>query len=217
MIRPRDQAWQSEQNNEQCKGLCRRFELASELYPVQRVDVGAALLRVSFSQILSTVVWVATRSCNFSPILLEMLSNDEKPNQKFDEISIVPVLKGESLDRETIFTYFRYGAGVPDWLLPSVSDHAGEWKRARIFHGGENGGNHCKLFNLKDDIGEQCNLAEQFPKCAKERDSHIEQHLNETQAARPLVNLNCDLSKYDITNNGKAVLKGGANMKPGGE
>ena len=156
------------------------------------------------------------QSSDFYPTLLEMLSIDAKPDQEFDGISIVPALQGESLDREAIFTYFPHGPGVPDWLPPSVSVHAGDWKLIRIFHGGENSGHRYKLFHLKDDIGEQSNLAEQFPERVKQLDALIEQHLNETQAARPLANPNFDPSKYDITKEGKAELKGAARKKPAG-
>lgn len=156
------------------------------------------------------------QSSDFYPTLLELLSIDAKPDQKFDGVSIVPALRGESLDREGIFTYFPHGPGVPDWLPPSVSVHAGDWKLIRIFHGGKNGGHRYKLFYLKDDIGEQNNLAQKFPERVKQLDALIEQHLRETQAACPLANPNFDPSKYDLTNEGKAELKGGASKKPSG-
>ncbi len=115
------------------------------------------------------------------------------------------------LDREAIFTYFPHAPGVPDWLPPSVSVHKGDWKLIRIFHGGNNGQHRYKLFNLKDDTGEQKNLADKLPEQVQELDALIEQHLIETNAARPLPNPNFEPSKHDITQEGKAKLKGGAN------
>ncbi len=188
------------------------------------------------------------QSSDYYPTLLELLSIDAQPKQKFDGVSIVPVLHNTEvrwpskaveteqhaataleghrtraedghrprLARQAIFTYFPHAPGVPDWLPPSVSAHSGDWKLIRIFHGGENGGHRYKLFNLKDDIGEQSNLAEQFPERVKQLDALIEQHLNETQAVRPLRNPNFDPSKFDITKEGKAELKGGASKKPAG-
>ena len=103
------------------------------------------------------------QSSDFYPTLLEMLSIKPQPNQKFDGVSIVPALQGKSLSREAIFTYFPHAPGVPDWLPPSVSVHQGDWKLIRIFHGGENGKHRYKLFNLKEDIGEQNDLARAFP------------------------------------------------------
>lgn len=151
------------------------------------------------------------QSSDFYPTLLELLSVDAQPNQKFDGVSIVPALHGKSLNREAIFTYFPHSPGIPDWLPPSVSVHRGDWKLIRIFHGGQNGQHRYKLFNLKDDIGEQHNLAADFPSRVKELDGLIEQHLIDTQAVRPLPNPAFDPSKYDVTQEGKATLKGGAN------
>lgn len=148
------------------------------------------------------------QSSDFYPTLLEMLSIDAQPNQEFDGISIVPALKGGSLNREAIFTYFPHAPGVPDWLPPSVSVHAGNWKLIRIFHGGDNGKHRYMLFNLNDDIGEQSNLADKFPERVEQLDALIEQHLVNTHAVRPLPNPKFDPSRYDVTQEGKAKLKG---------
>ncbi|MCG6158106.1 sulfatase-like hydrolase/transferase [Rubinisphaera margarita] len=148
------------------------------------------------------------QSSDFYPTLLEMLSIDAQPNQEFDGISIVPALQGRSLSREAIFTYFPHAPGVPDWLPPSVSVHKGDWKLIRIFHGGENRKHRYKLFNLRDDVGEQHNLAGEFPELVKQLDALIEQHLADTQAVRPLPNPRFDPSKYDVTQEGNAGLKG---------
>ncbi|EMI18485.1 N-acetyl-galactosamine-6-sulfate sulfatase (GALNS) [Rhodopirellula maiorica SM1] len=151
------------------------------------------------------------QSSDFYPTLLEMLSIAPQPKQHFDGVSIVPALRGKSLDREAIFTYFPHSPGVPDWLPPAVSVHNGDWKLIRIFHGGNDGQHRYKLYNLKQDIGEQNDLASEFPERVEQLDALIEQHLVETDAVRPLPNPNFDPSKYDVTKEGKAGLKGGAN------
>ncbi len=155
------------------------------------------------------------QSSDFYPTLLEMLSIDAQPHQEFDGISIVPALQGEALDREGIFTYFPHAPGVPDWLPASVSVHRGDWKLIRIFHGGTNYEHRYKLFNLRDDIGEQNNLADEFPEMVNQLDALIEQHLVDTQAVRPLPNPKFEPSKYDVSKEGKAELKGsGKTSKP---
>lgn len=153
------------------------------------------------------------QSSDFYPTLLDLLSVDAQPDQTFDGISIVPALKGKSLAREAIFTYFPHGPSVPDWLPPSVSVHTGDWKLIRIFHGGENGSHRYKLFNLRQDIDEQNNVADEHPGQVKRLDALIEQHLNDTQAVRPLPNPKFDPSKYDVGKEGQAKLKGGADKK----
>ena len=154
------------------------------------------------------------QSSDFYPTLLEMLSIDAQPHQKFDGVSILPALQGKTLGRDAIFTYFPHAPGVPDWLPPAVSVHQGDWKLIRVFHGGEDKKHRYKLFNLEDDIGEQNNLANKYPQRVEQLDSLIEQHLVETEAVRPLPNPNFDPSKYDIASEGKAKLKGGANAAP---
>ena len=73
------------------------------------------------------------QSCDFYPTVLQLL--DIESRQSFDGISIVPALKGGPLQRDAIFTYFPHQTRVPDWLPPSVSVHAGDWKLIRVFHG----------------------------------------------------------------------------------
>jgi arylsulfatase A-like enzyme len=64
---------------------------------------------------------------DFYPTFLEILGIQPEPEQKFDSISILPALKGGTLEREAIFTYFPHDPPVPDWLPPSVSVHQGDW------------------------------------------------------------------------------------------
>ena len=148
------------------------------------------------------------QSSDFYPTLLDLLAIKAKPGQQFDGISITPALRGERLDRDAIFTYFPHAPGVPDWLPPSVSIHQGDWKLIRIFHGGDAGEHRYKLFDLKNDIGERSNLADEQPHRVRELDALIEQHLIGTNAVRPPANPNFDPSKYDASLEGKAKLKG---------
>lgn len=154
------------------------------------------------------------QSSDFYPTLLEMLAIAPQPGQSFDGISILPALRGQSLDREAIFTYFPHEPGVPDWLPPSVSVHQGDWKLIRIFHGGENEAHRYKLYNLRDDIGETQDLVSEFPDRVKAMDGLIEAFLVDTAAKRPLPNPNFDPSKYRPELEGKAELRGGADGPP---
>ncbi len=148
------------------------------------------------------------QSSDFYPTLLELLNIDPQPGQSFDGISIVPALHGESLPREAIFTYFPHAPSVPDWLPPAVSVHAGHWKLIRIFHGGDEGQHRYKLFNLRDDVGEQDNLADEMPDRVRELDRLIDAFLSDTGAVVPLPNPKFDSTRYDPTLEGKAKLRG---------
>ena len=146
------------------------------------------------------------QSCDFYPTLMQLL--DIESQQSFDGISLVPALKGGVLHREATFTYFPHQTRVPDWLPPSVSVHAGDWKLIRVFHDKSPGKHSYKLFNLKSDIGEQTNLAAENPRRVQELDKLITEFLTETNAIIPLPNPRFDPTKYD------PKMIGQANPKP---
>ena len=145
------------------------------------------------------------QSCDFYPTLLQLTGIESQ--QSFDGISIVPALHGGTLQREAIFTYFPHQTRVPDWLPPSVSVHAGDWKLIRFFHGESPGKHSYKLFNLESDIGEQINLAADNPAQVQELDMLISEFLKETNAVVPLPNPRFDPATYDAKMIGKAKLK----------
>jgi len=146
-------------------------------------------------------------SSDFYPTLLEMLGVEPRSDQQFDGISIVPALKGESLDRDAIFTYFPHNPKVPDWLPPSVAVIQDEWKLIRIFYGGENDQHRWKLFNLRDDIGESKNLAADEPDRVQQMDAMIEEFLIDTKAVLPRPNPDFDPSQYRPEDEGKPGIR----------
>lgn len=151
------------------------------------------------------------QSEDFYPTLLDGLSLPIAKGQKFDGISIIPALKGGNLKRESIFNYFPHAPGVPDWLPPSVSVIQNDWKLIRIFFGGENGAHRWKLYNLKSDIGEKTDLANQEPQRVKEMDELIANFLKTTDTVTPIRNPAFNPEIYHIEDEGiqktKAVGK----------
>lgn len=147
------------------------------------------------------------QSSDYYPTLLELLNIDPQPGQKFDGISILPALLGKHLEREAIFTYFPHNPPVPEWMPASVSVRNGDWKLIRIFHGGEAGQHRFKLFNLKDDIGEQRDLSAHHSERVQQLNSLIDKFLVDTGAVLPIVNPNFDPTKYHSELEGKAKLK----------
>lgn len=157
------------------------------------------------------------QSSDYYPTLLELLAIDPQPQQTFDGISIVPALQGKSLGREAIFTYFPHSPRIPDWLPPAVSVHRGDWKLIRLFFAGEDGNHRYKLYHLKDDIGEANNVAAEHPELVSELDAMIDAFLVDTDAVMPLRNPKFNPAKYDLSQEGKAKLKGTAGKKAAGK
>jgi len=154
------------------------------------------------------------QSEDFYPTLLDGLGLKPAPDQRFDGVSILPALKGDTLAREAVFQYFPHDPGVPDWLPPSVSVHRrDDWKLIRIFHGGEGGAHRYLLFHLRDDLGEKHDLAAQKPELVRELDALIEKFLADTKAVVPVPNPAFDPAKYRPELEGKQKPKGKARSK----
>jgi arylsulfatase A-like enzyme len=147
------------------------------------------------------------QSEDYYPTLVDGLQLNIDPQQSFDGASFLPALRGQTLDRRALFHYFPHSPGVPDWLPPAVSVHYGDWKLIRIFHGGDSGAHRTLLFNLREDLGEQHNVASQRPEIVEQLDSMIEQFLKQTQAVVPIPNPAFDPAKYNPELEGKGNLK----------
>lgn len=131
------------------------------------------------------------QSEDFFPTFVKLLGLKTPPGQIFDGIDIAPTFDGKPLDRQAIFTFFPHSpSNVPDFLPPAVTVVAGDWKLIRLFYEGENGSHAYRLYNLKDDIGEQRDLAAAQPERVHELDALIEKFLTDTKAVTPKPNPN---------------------------
>jgi arylsulfatase A len=103
-------------------------------------------------------------SIDFYPTLLDMtsLAGDSKHNTDMDGLSLVPLLKDPAtkLKREALFWHYPHYYPT---TTPVSSIRQGDWKLLEYFED-----NHIELYNLKNDIGEQNNLAKKMPEKTKE-------------------------------------------------
>lgn len=88
--------------------------------------------------------------------------------QTLDGESLVPLLRNPAarLQREAIYQHFPgyLGAGENTWRTTPVGTiEVGDWKLMEFFEDG-----HLELYNLRDDLGEQKNLAAENPEKTKE-------------------------------------------------
>ncbi|MDH7570714.1 MAG: sulfatase-like hydrolase/transferase, partial [Armatimonadota bacterium] len=151
------------------------------------------------------------QSIDFYPTLLEMLGLKPQPGQRFDGISIVPVLtqKG-TLQRDAIFCHFPHQIPATG-AVPAVSVRQGDWKLIRFFHDGPNFTHRYELYHLKEDIGETRNLAAAMPGRVKEMDALIEGFLKESGAVLPRPNpaYNPALIHWSASRDAGVRLEGG--------
>jgi arylsulfatase A-like enzyme len=102
-------------------------------------------------------------STDFYPTILEMTGLAPMPKQHADGVSIASLVKGASkLDRKAIYWHFPHYSNH-GMQSPGGAVRAGDYKLLEYF---EN--NTVQLFNLKDDIGEQHDLAQVEPTKAAE-------------------------------------------------
>jgi len=101
-------------------------------------------------------------STDFYPTMLEMAHLPLRPQQHRDGLSLVPVLKQTgTLDRQAI--YWHYPHYHSSGHKPSGAVRAGDYKLIEFYED-----NRIELYNLKNDIAEQNNLARQMPEKAEQ-------------------------------------------------
>ena len=102
-------------------------------------------------------------STDFYPTILEMAGLPLQPKQHADGVSLTGLLRGEkTLARRAIFWHFPHYSNH-GMQSPGGAVRAGDYKLLEYF---EN--NTVQLFNLRDDIGEQHDLAQAEPAKARE-------------------------------------------------
>lgn len=111
---------------------------------------------------------VPTIHVDVFPTLAEIGKASAPEGQPMDGESLVPLFRdaASGLKRDAIYQHFPgyLGAGGGTWRTTPVGlVQAGEWKLMEFFEDGR-----LELYHLKEDIGEQKNLATEQPEKAKE-------------------------------------------------
>jgi len=122
---------------------------------------------------------VPVTSTDFYPTFLEAAGLDAMPDQHADGVSIAPLLRGEGkLDREAIFWHYPHYSNQGG--KPGCSVRSGDWKLIEFFEG-----NRLELYNLREDIGEDRNLAAEKPETARRLRGLLHEWLREVGAKIP--------------------------------
>jgi arylsulfatase A-like enzyme len=155
---------------------------------------------------------VRIQATDLYPTILEMLNVEFPADHIIDGINFTKALRGEKMYRGPMFTHVPGHGNTPHWLPPSMSVHHHDWKLIRTFHYGDEGQHQYRLYNLRDDIGENHNLAATQPEKVKELDQLIENYIANTKVVVPLPNPKFDPAKYVASLVG--VQAGGLKMPP---
>ncbi|UCD49174.1 MAG: sulfatase [Phycisphaerales bacterium] len=96
-------------------------------------------------------------STDFYPTMLEMAGLPLRPAQHVDGVSLVPLLKKTgTLQRDAIYWHYPHYHGSGN--RPSGAVRAGDYKLIEWYEDG-----HVELYNLRDDLSEQKDLAAAEP------------------------------------------------------
>lgn len=93
---------------------------------------------------------------DFYPTLLDVAGLPPRPDQHLDGVSILPLLRGQTLSERPLFWYYPHYGNQGG--RPGASVRLGDWKLIEFFED-----DHCELYNLKTDIGEHDDLSAREP------------------------------------------------------
>ena len=158
-----------------CLGGARGHEMRHDGHPhvVGQVNAGRALF---------------ITSTDFYPTILEMAGLAARPQQHLDGISLVPLLRGQSFDRGTLYWHYpHYGN---QGASPGSVIREGDWKLIEWADEGK-----VELFNLARDPGEQRDLAGERKGQVANLRKKLQAWRKETGALQPVPNPNYDPDK----------------------
>lgn len=127
------------------------------------------------------------QSIDWMPTLLEMAGVPLPKNAKPDGLSLAPLLRGGTLERDTIFCHFPHDTPASG-QHPGTSVRRGDWKLIRLYAQNDDGTDQLELYNLRDDLGETKNLAADEPQRVRELNALITKFLADTGAVVPVRN-----------------------------
>jgi arylsulfatase A-like enzyme len=122
---------------------------------------------------------VPVTSTDFYPTLLEAAGLPPRPQQHMDGVSLMPLLSGGSkLDRDAIFWHYPHYGNQGG--TPGCSVRMGDHKLIEFFEDGR-----LELYNLREDISEEQDLAATHPRTAGELHDRLMQWRQSVEALVP--------------------------------
>ena len=115
---------------------------------------------------------------DFYPTILDVAGVDLKPEQHLDGKSLLPILKGGTLEERPLFWHYpHYGnqGGEPSSVI-----RKGDWKLIHYYEDDRE-----ELYNLKDDLEELTNVASEHTDLQKQLSEQLFAYLDEVGARYP--------------------------------
>ncbi|QYM79056.1 sulfatase [Horticoccus luteus] len=134
---------------------------------------------------------------DFFPTLLELSGARADANPQLDGISLASLIKaGVAPARDTL--YWHYPHYHPAGKGPSDSIRMGDWKLIEFFEGTLAGdGPGLELFNLREDVGEETNLAASQPERVAAMRARLAKWRKKVGAQLPTINPAYDEARAD--------------------
>ena len=128
---------------------------------------------------------------DFFPTFLDLTGIPLRPDLHNDGFSLIPILKGGNIaNRELIWHYPHYGNQGGD---PSGVIRKGDYKLIRYYEDGKE-----ELYNLKNDIGEQKNIIEKYPKIATALSNSLSNQFSDLQVLYPIPDPQFSIDSFQL-------------------
>jgi arylsulfatase A len=138
------------------------------------------------------------------PTFLQMAGLPLKPEQHLDGLGLLPLLKGEALNRNCLYWHYPHYQSMP----PHGTVRCGDWKLIEHYEDGT-----LELFNLAEDIGERHNLTSAHPGRAAQLKKTLHDHLLSIGAQMPTENPDYDASIHWRTDCGQGEYDANENRQ----
>lgn len=131
------------------------------------------------------------------PTLIEILGLRRDDEPPLDGVSLVPLLEQTAplAERSLYWHYPHYQHYQQEGTTPYSAIRRGDWRLIE-FHDGAS----TELYNLRDDIGEQTNLAADSPALVESLRDELHEWLHTVEAQMPTANHDYDPAKPEHTN-----------------
>ena len=126
------------------------------------------------------------------PTFVEMAGAKMPDGVEIDGVSQVPALINNKQVRDTLYGYWPNYLVERNGSIPSAWIRHGDYKLVCFFFDGKNNEHRYELFNIKKDIGEEQDIADQNPERVTELSTMLRKHFVDTEAVLPKLNPNYD-------------------------